>query len=280
MYSKLLLTTEDSKLQLWDGKDGIKKLFHQPEIGGAMGLIVDKDLIFVNTPSFIYSLDKNNYKIVNKSKVQNAQYHHMNMYGGYIYVSATNLNEIHIYKKKLQLEKKILIKPPQSKQPVRYKHNYNHINTIIKKNDRFFVNLNWLNKQYGYSGVAVFDEKWNEIKRYQLGWESHDLQFYEAKKIVIVATSNPDKPINHPKQSGIMIDNKLIFEHDYNESFCKALTWDSNYFYLCGGSKAQRENRRFSKGIIYIVDRKTFELVEKIDNLTIGNIKGCRIWKG
>ena len=277
-YNKLLLTTENSKLETWDNGD-ITQLFQKKEVGGAMGLIIDKDYVFVNTPSFIYSLDKKDFNVINKSNKQNAQYHHMNTYNGYIYVSATNLNEIHIYRKNLSFERAIKITPPNPKQNVSYKGNYNHINTIIKRKNRFYVNLNWFNKQYGMSGVAVFDNDWKKIDRFEFGWESHDLQFYDEELITICATSNPDKKINHPKKSGIMINNKLVFEHDPNESFCKALTWDKNYFYLCGGAKAKREDRLYSKGIIYIIDRNSFELVEKINNFGVGNIKGCKIWK-
>ena len=76
-----------------------------------------------------------------------------------------------------------------------------------------------------------------------------------------------------------MINNELMFEHNPNESFCKALAWDNKYFYLCGGAKAKRNDRFYSKGIIYVINKETFELVEKLDNLGVSNIKGCRIWE-
>lgn len=277
MYSKLVLTTEAGKLQTWDnGK--VETLFHQKEMGGAMGLILTKSYYIVNTPSFLYKIDRTNNKILKKSNKINGQFHHMNIYGDRIYVSGTQTNSIYIFDKELKHIKTHKIPPPAKKKPVAYKTNYNHINTIIKYGGKFYINLNWFTStQYGMSGVAVFDKQFKELERFQMGWESHDFQFIDEKPIVICATSKPNKNINHPKQSGIMLDGKLIWEHDSTESFCKGLTWDNKYYYLCGGAKADRKQRGFSKGIIYIIDRQTNELVEKITHPDIYNIKGCRI---
>lgn len=275
-YSTLLLTTEDAKLLLWDGEN-VQVCFHKPKVRTTMGLIIDEN-IYINSPNFLFSLNNKTYEIINESKPSSGEYHHMNIYDNKIYIAATRTNQIHIHNIKLELIGTINIKPPNPKKPVQYKINYNHLNTVIKKDNKFYVNLNWFTStQYGMSGVVVFDEDWKEIERFEMGWETHDLQFYNDDIIVICATSQPDKEINHPKRSGIMINKELVFEHDHRESFCKGLTWDDNYFYLCGGAKGVRAARMDLKGIMYIIDKKSLTLVEKITHPEMGNLKGCRI---
>ena len=278
MYSDLLLTTEAGKMEIWRGGGKVETIFHQKEMAGAMGLISTKTHYFVNTPLFLYKVDRETNKVVKKSQKFNAQFHHMNLYEGTIYASGTFNNKIYLFNKELKHIDTKAIAPPKKNQAVAYKSNYNHINSVIRHDDKFYVNLNWFTQtQYGMSGVVVFNKDWKEIDRFEMGWESHDFQFYDGKPIVICATSNPDKKINHPKKSGIMLDGKLVWEHDSNEAFCKGLCWDDNYFYLCGGMKAKREDRRYSKGIIYIVDKNNFETVAKITDSSAYNIKGCRI---
>ena len=163
---------------------------------------------------------------------------------------------------------------------VQYKHNYNHINNIIKHNDKFYINLNWFSHiQYGMSGVAVFDLEFNELERFEFGWETHEFQFIGDDMICICGSSGGDKKINHPNKGGLMINKELVFEHDGDESFCKGLCWDDEYFYLCGGEKKKLGERSGGKSIIYIVDKNDYSLVDKIILDSIANIKSSLIWE-
>lgn len=276
-YSKLFLTTQNGNIIITNGKvTNTYKISN--DTGGIMGITYDNNFLYVSSLNQIIKLDRNFNRVLT-SEQMNVDYHDMNKYGSLIYVSATKLNEIHIFNEHLKLKQRIKITPPNENKSIKQKENYNHLNSVIKWGNKFYVNLNWYDAQYGMSGVAEFDTNWNEIRRFKMGWESHDLQIYNNQFIIICATSNTDKQINHPKKSGIMIDNALVFEYDCKESFCKGLTWDNNYLYLCGGNKLQRHERKNGKGIIYIIDRNNFKLVEKITDLNISNIKGCEIYE-
>jgi hypothetical protein len=275
-YSKLLLATENGELALYDpNKNEHKLVFKNGTQFGNMGLHVDENFIYVSSNAQVYKLKRDDFSKVTQTKSYgDVGMHQLNMYDGKVYVTVTKMNEIWVYDENLNRLETHVIKPPNGGKP-KYKKNYNHINNIILKDDKFYINLNWYTTtQYSSSGVLITDKEFNEIERFEMGWESHDFQFMGDDMVTICASSGVYKKINHPHRGGIMIDNELVFEHEPNEAFCKGLTWDDKYFYLCGGQMLQRGDRKFGGSVIYIVNKDDYSLSKKIMNTNIKNIKG------
>jgi hypothetical protein len=126
---------------------------------------------------------------------------------------------------------------------------------------------------YVASGVAVFDEDFRLNEKFEYGWETHDFQFIDGKRMAICATSSKRKKIHHPRISGIMLEGELVFEHDSEESFCKGLTYDKDFLYLCGGRKQARAKRKNSNGVICVLNRKDFSLAEQFESEQIKAVK-------
>jgi hypothetical protein len=159
---------------------------------------------------------------------------------------------------------------------VKYKKNYNHLNHIVREGNRFYISLNWLTTtQYANSGVLVTDAELEEIERFEFGWEIHDFQFIDGKKVAICATSSKGKRVKHVYRSGLMVDGELVFEHDAEEAFCKGLCHDDDFIYLCGGRKMERKLRRHSSSIIYQLRRSDYRLVDTLESSEIKAIKGA-----
>lgn len=273
--AELLLATEDGKLQIYDvDKDESRVIFTNDTGEGNMGTYITDEHVYVACNSKVYKLDRKDWSVVKQTKrYAGHSFHQINVYGDIIYLTVTQYNQIWLLNLDLKIVKKITVKPPLNK-PIQYKHNYNHINNIVKEGDKFYVDLNWLSHiQYGMSGVCVYDLDFNEIERFEYGWESHEFQFIENDMICVCGSSGQDKKINHPKMGGIMINNEMVFKHDPDEAFCKGLAWDDKYFYLCGGEKRLSGDRKNGGGIIYIIDKNNYSLVKKIMNPNIKNIK-------
>ena len=115
----------------------------------------------------------------------------------------------------------------------------------------------------------------NELEKFPFAWESHDFQFVDGKMMAICSTSGKDKLISHPNLSGLMVEGELVWEHDPDESFCKAFCVDEQYIYFCGGMKATRKKRKDTAGIIYLIDRNTYKLKRKIVKEGLRGIRGA-----
>jgi len=251
-------------------------VFQSSEDEPMMGICQHEDLLFVASLSRLYKIRRSDFSLLKKTRlfIPSPDFHQMNFYDGRLYTTATKKNQIWIYNKNLKRKQKIKVQPPNPDRRVKYKLNYNHINSIVKYQGAFYINLNWLNhKQYAESGVLKTDENFNEIEKFPFAWESHDFQFAEDEMMAICSTSGKDKKILHPHSSGLMVEGKLVWEHNPDESFCKALCHDDRHIFFCGGQKAAREKRKNTPGVIYVIDRSTFKLVKKI---TADELKGVR----
>lgn len=263
---EFLFTTESGHLHSFNLETKQSKLVFDTEsrYGGCMGIIRHEGFTYVSGIDTIFKLDGS--KVVGRSNkvTPRPDFHHMIMYDDHIYITATIENSIKVFNKDLRLVSTHVFAPPKDSE-IEYKVNYNHLNGIFKQGDNFYVNLNWFTgKQYGMSGLIKTDLDFNEIGRFEYGWESHDFQIVDGKKYVICGTSGSDKEINHPAKSGILVDGELFFEHDHKKSFCKALHIDDNFVLLGGGSIEPRGTRQFNKAVLYVIDRNTFGLRETI----------------
>lgn len=257
-----------------------KVVFHSADDDPLMGICRNEDDLFVASLKRVYKIRWKDFSMITKTRVYfpSPDFHQMNEYEGRIYATATKRNQIWVFDQDLQLKKKEKVKPPKPARRVRYKINYNHINSIVKDGGAFYINLNWFtDEQYADSGLLVTDEKFNEIKRFKYAWESHDFQFIDGKMMAICSTSGRDKKILHPPLSGLMVEGDLVWEHDPEESFCKGLCHDDQYIYVCGGKKAIRTMRKNTPGIIYVVDKFGYRFVKKIEHDQVRGIRGALV---
>lgn len=164
---------------------------------------------------------------------------------------------------------------------IKYRRNYNHLNSVFYHNGNFHICLNWLTqKQYGPSGIAVLNSKMEEIDRFKYGWEAHNYIILENQKYVLCASSlsiaaiNSRKGIHHLHKGGLLVDGKLVFEYNPDLFFCKDFSIDKDFIYIVGGGTAKRGNRNVTNGILFVLDRKfNHILTRKFANS--GDFHGC-----
>ncbi len=230
-------------LSKWDSQEnknilGIKRL---------------NDILFVCTQSKLYKLALPHYKVLKKKNFGDNSFHHILVKDNLIYLTSTSRNAIIIMNMKFRKIKVIKINPPIATKPVTWKKNYNHLNNIFYYKGKYYVDLNWLTTiQYSYSGVAVLDENYNELDRFTYGWESHCFCFINDKKHALCGTSNPSEA-KHPKQSGLMVESEIVFDHSlkyYSKYFLK----DEKNYYIFAGKTSERRNRAAQEGIIIDID--------------------------
>ena len=276
---ELLLATERGQVVLFDpDTDQHECVFFSSDDEAMMGIELVGDYLFVASLSRIYKLSISDYSKAAETELYDPtpDFHQMQCYDGLLYITATKINQIWIYDLDLKLVRIVEIPPPNPKRKVKYKKNYNHLNNIIRHEDRFYIDLNWLTTtQYAASGVLVTDMEFNELDRFEMGWETHEFQFLDGKPIVICGTSNKGRRVKHVRRSGLMVDGDLVFEHDPEESFCKGICYDDTRIYLCGGRIMERKHRKNSNSIIYILDRFDFSLIRTIESVDIKAVKGA-----
>jgi len=194
---QLLLATEGGQVVAFD--TDLKThtvVFQCSDDEAMMGLEIYNHHVFVASLSRIYKLKLYDYSLVKKTEwyQPSPDFHQHQFYDGYLYTTITKRNQIWIYDEDLRLVKIHDIEPPFPWRKVQYKENYNHINNIVKHNEKFYVNLNWLTHvQYSTSGVAVYDQEFNFLEKFPYGWETHDFQFINGKRMAICATSSTGK---------------------------------------------------------------------------------------
>lgn len=275
----LLLATVNGQIVRFNTeKLELQALFQTHEGDALMGISRHEDMLFVASQSCLYRLRMEDFSLVRKTRkyFPSLGFHQMNFYDGKLYTTATKRNQVWIFDENLHRLRKLTITPPLPHRRIRYKKNYNHINNIVFYEGSFYINLNWLTqKQYAESGVLKADENFRELEKFEFAWESHDFQFVDGKMMAICSTSGKDKEIRHPNVSGLMVEGELVWEHDPDESFCKALCSDEHYIYFCGGMKAARNKRKNTAGVIYVIDKKTYSLVRKIRRDGLMGIRGA-----
>ncbi|MEM9017149.1 MAG: hypothetical protein AAGC68_09040 [Verrucomicrobiota bacterium] len=277
--SELLLATEGGQVVAFDtANESHRCVFHSSDDEAMMGIEAAGDHLYVASLSRIYKLAFPDFSLVTKTELYEPtpDFHQMQRYEGTLYVTATKANEIWLYDGELNRQRIVPVAPPHPERKVKYKKNYNHLNNIIRHEERFYVDLNWLTKtQYANSGVLVLNEDLEEVERFEFGWETHDFQFIDGKPVAICATSSKGKRVKHAYRAGLMVDHDLVFEHDPDEAFCKGLCYDEEFIYLCGGRKMERKQRKNSNSIIYVLDRSDFSLVRKFESREIKAVKGA-----
>jgi hypothetical protein len=268
----IYIVSENGSLYYWDGKRLITQ-FHRITPDYLMGITEHKGVVYLSSRSQILSFQRRRLSGMKKSEVFKppCDFHHAEVIDSKLYVTVTRFNEIWVFDLELNLLEKHIIAPP--KKGKAKKPNYNHINKIIKHEDKFYVNLNWFEKQFGPSGVAVLDSDMNELERYKMGWQTHGFRFIDDKRYVLCA-STPGKKLDHPHSAGLMVENELVFEHDPDEYFCKDFEVTEKNIYIVGGSASKRDDRKFADGVLFVLDRN-FKLLKKHTFESTGGFKGC-----
>jgi hypothetical protein len=274
----LLLTTEGGQVVKLNTQTLNFKIVYQcPDDEALMGIELHNNHLYIASLSRIYKIEYSNYQLISQTQLYNPSpdFHQMQFYNNILYTTVTKRNQIWTYDEDLNVTDAHNITPPHPRKKVKYKKNYNHINNIIKHDNKFYINLNWFTDiQYASSGVVVTDVNFNEIDKFEFGWETHDFQFMNGKKIAICGSSSKRKKIHHIYKAGLMVDGELVFEHNPDESFCKGLCYDDAFIYLCGGRKMTRSKRKFSNSVIHILNKNDYSLVEKLEIEEIKAIKG------
>lgn len=195
-------------------------------------------------------------------------FHQMNIALGKLFISDTERNEVLELDEDLNPTRRIRIQP--------HRRDYNHLNNVFWDGEAFYVCLNRYGKSFGYGGYAKFTKEWEEVERGTLGWESHALAIVQGQKWNLVASSGTGKQIWHPHKAGLMVDGKLVFEHDPDEVFCKDFSLDDERLYIVGGQIRKREEREYADGVVYVLDRQ-FRLMKEFRIPKSGGVCGCRL---
>ena len=204
-------------------------------------------------------------------------FHQMSLVNEGLYVSAVFNNEVWKFDANLNLRKRIKIAPPDPDRHFRYKENYNHINHVFPYDGKYYVCLNWLSeKQYGPSGVCVLDKTFNEIERFEYGWEMHAFSILDGKYYSIVGSSAKIKSINHPGLAGLYVDKELVYSHDPRSYFCKDFSMDDKNIYIVGSEIRERNDRWNAGGVLIILDRN-YRLIDEIVFQNTGGFNGCML---
>lgn len=276
--AKLILSTEGGQVVKLNTQTlDFEVVYQCPDNEALMGIELHNNHLYVASLSRIYKIKYSNFQLIYQTELYHPSpdFHQMQFYDNKLYTTITKKNQVWVYNENLNLVESYDISPPHPGKKVKYKKNYNHINNIVRHNNKFYVNLNWLTDvQYSSSGVVVLNENFYEIDKFEFGWETHDFQFMDNKKIAICGSSSKRKKIHHIYKAGLMVDGELVFEHDPDESFCKGLCYDYDFIFLCGGRKMTRSKRKFSNSVIHILNKNDYSLVKKLEIEEIKAIKG------
>jgi len=286
MVQEIILAAESGRLFRYNFEnDLLSTIFEDDRNEVLMGLEKKGKFLYVGAKSRIFKFKvSDNLKISKiftnpKEMGYKVGFHQMLIKGRYLYITVTKLNEIWKLDLNLNLHEKIKINPPDKLSPVKYKKNFNHINNIFYHKKNFYVCLNWLTRrQYGPSGVIVLNNRMEEIRRFEYGWESHNYCILDGREYALCGSSQKIKIIRHPHKSGLMVDGKIVFENSPDLYFCKDFSVDENYIYIAGGSIGKRKGRKFADGILFVLD-KNFNHIHTREFTGSGGICGCLLPK-
>ena len=280
MVQQIILATTGGRLYRYNFRDDLLSIiFKDTKSESLMGLEREGEFLYVAAQSRIYKFKMNNNldasKIFKNSKGKQVGFHQMIINGQHLYIATTRYNEIWKFDLDLNLCERFKIVPPNKSSPTKYGRNYNHLNNIFYHNNNFYICLNWLTQgQFGLSGVAILNNEMKEIDRLEYGWEAHNYCILDNRKYVLCSSSGAIKPIHHIHRAGLMVDGKLVFEHNPNLFFCKDFSVEENYIYIAGGSIKPRNGRNHADGILFVLDRN-FNLIFTRKFTKSGGICGC-----
>ena len=229
---------------------------------GILGIQFIDNMLYVSSNKEILVCDPIRFSVRHSYKNRHAEYHDLLVEKNRLLVANTANNSVEEFTRRLGRVRIHKIDPPSPNRPIIKKLNYNHINSICRNDDEYYVGLNWLTqKQYGPSGVCITDLEFNEKRRVEVGWEIHCPRIIGESLYLVCGSSAGIKTVRHPPEAGLMRVNgdfagKLIYKHHPN-IFCKNFTYSANKnnFYLMGSDSALRGNRGLSDGHIIVLNK-------------------------
>ena len=243
--------------------------FRGTEFKGLMGItkFADGDII-IGANNFLISLKTG--EVV--GYYESLDFHHIKYINKKLIITCTRANQLIVLSD--NNSKLIGINPPDKSIPVQKTLNYNHLNCICYYDHKYYVDLNWLTtRPFDVSGVSVLDEEFNEIDRFEYGWQTHGFTVINDDYYALCGANKIQKNIHHPNVGGLMVNGDIVYEIK-NDWFCKDFSVDDKYIYIVGGNNSHRADRHKVDGLLIILDRK-FNEIDKIVFKGTGECRGC-----
>ncbi len=283
-FQDVLLAAEGGRLYLYNSlTDRLVLLFQDDNNETLMGLARDGEHLYLGAKSRLFKLHFIGSPMdylpdpIKATPISDEipDFHQINIIDGSLYATATAKNEIWKFDLDLNLERIYRLRPPRRFLPIKYKQNYNHLNSIFKYNGTYYVCLNWLTaKQYGPSGFSVLNNYFKEIQRIEYGWEAHNFALIDGKRFVLCGSSGAIKGVGHTHKAGLMVNGALVYEHDPNLWFCKDFSVADNYILLVDGQVRKRNQRTRSNGVIFALNKK-YHVLSEVSFSGSGGFCGC-----
>jgi len=296
MNNHLYVATESGKVLLVDLSDkSYEIVFEDPTERTMMGLVIKDRTLYLGGHFFLGSAEINGFehsnfrvftyynelvhgaafRILNRLHLESLAltyadpaFHHMNIYNDRIYATATGRNEVWEIDLSFRRKRAIPIMP--------HRFDFNHINNIFCDGEHYYVCLLRFVERFGYGGYVKFDRNWTEVDRQELGWEVHAFCVINGDQYNLCASAGSRQEIKHPHNAGLMVNGKLIFEHDPDVYYCKDFSMDDEHIYIVGGEVSAHNARKKANAVIFVLD-KAYKVVDTIQFQGIGGFSGCRL---
>lgn len=271
--NKLLIAGGDKRLRSYDIEKDELTIVKEFDGRYLMGVTKSDDYLYVSTDSTVYKLDFD-YNIIKEKMIDTLDIHHIKYTNNQLFVPATAINGIYILNPEtLDVQRLLLIAPPDPTNKICRKLNYNHLNSICFYRNHYFINLNWLTQtQFNYSGVAVLDSSFEEVVRFQYGWQTHCFTIINGFKFVLCGYDN-NKKVFHPDYGGLMLEGNMVYKTKGNW-FSKNFSMDSDKIYIVSSRCSTRSERHKSNSRITVLDN-TWNIVRDKKFNNVGEFKGC-----
>lgn len=245
-----------------------------------MGITKEEDIFYLSSNYQVYQGTLKNQTLKFKSMMEEAnptppQFHHIKATNGKLFIPATSYNSIYVLNHDLDTEAMITVLPPDTTKDFSYPGNYNHINGIhySKDTDLYYVTLNrFTTQQFGASGVLILDKDFNELSRFEYGWQAHRYTIIDNKAYAVVGFNKLRQDIHHPPKSGLLVNKQLVWEMD-TDWYCKSFSVDDEFIYVVGGQVAERAQREEVTGVVFKLTRE-FKQVDMMMFPNSGEFKG------
>lgn len=283
MKNKLLiLTSANRNLYVLDLRTSKLHLVLENGYGydWLMGITKEKDQMYLSSNYQVFQGTFKDYVLKFDNMMEEAnpvppQFHHTKATNGKLLVPATSYNAVYVLNHNLETEEMITVAPPNPNEDYNYPNNYNHINGIhySANEDLYYVTLNrFTTQKFGMSGVLVMDTNFNELDRFEYGWQSHRFTFIDDRAYAVVGYNKLRQDIHHPPHSGLFVDGSLVWEMD-SDWYCKSYSVDDEFIYVVGGQVSERAQRNEITGVVFKLDRE-FNQVDMMMFPNSGEFKG------